>query len=171
MADAPDPSNHLNKVKDQFKKLLADDNFTAIFNLFDEIMTPNTQTESQMVILKGRYQNLKKQIRNGTIGHDPAQITINKIRVALQELVDELEIADVQLEQKLESQDKEKRAVSLSDLERAGLENQAQILQRKLNYFRQQEAILADAAQKFSLQMQIEENEKKLNEIRQKLGF
>lgn len=170
MMNTPESFKDLNEIKNRFKQLQMDDNFAGIFKLFVRILKPNSQMEDQIIVQKGKYQNIKKQIRSGIVTYDSAQVSINRIRVALQELVHELEEEDVQLEQMDSPEHKDRGEVPLSDLEREGLEKQAEILQRKLNYFRQQVAIISDTAQKFSLQIQLEEIEKELDEIKQKLG-
>ncbi len=53
--------------------------------------------------------------------------------------------------------------------ERDGLQEQKEILVKKLNHFRKKLAIISDAAQEFNLQMQIEETEKEIAEIEAKL--
>ncbi len=54
--------------------------------------------------------------------------------------------------------------------ERDGLLEQKEILVKKLNHFRKKLAITSDAAQEFNLQMQIEETEKKLEEVKAKIA-
>lgn len=51
-----------------------------------------------------------------------------------------------------------------------GLEQQKEILVKKLNYLRKEYAIASDAAQKFTLQMQIAEVEKQIEAINAKLA-
>lgn len=54
--------------------------------------------------------------------------------------------------------------------EQEGLQEQKEILVKKLNHFYKELAIISDSAQKFTLQMQIEEAEKKLEEVKAKIA-
>lgn len=54
--------------------------------------------------------------------------------------------------------------------EQDGLQEQKEILTRKLNHFYEKLAITSDAEQEFSLQMQIEKIEKKLEEVKAKIA-
>ncbi len=54
--------------------------------------------------------------------------------------------------------------------EQDGLQEQKEILVKKLNHFYKELAIISDSAQKFTLQMQIEEAEKKLEEVKAKIA-
>jgi len=51
------------------------------------------------------------------------------------------------------------------------LENQLNILQKKLNFFLERQAVTSDPSQKFTLEMQIEETQQQINEAKGKLGI
>jgi hypothetical protein len=98
--------------------------------------------------------------------------TYNRIRVALTEMADRLDANDLKPGfLQTGGNGDNGNAPQLGDLERKGLQVQLDILQKKLNFFLQQHAIISDPSQKFTLDMQIDETQQQIQEVKAKLGL
>ena len=121
---------------------------------------------------QSQYSSITKQLRNNLVDPNFANITLNRIRFALNSIVEDLEEEDLKagaLQPERPAAGNNNGGAYLDELERQGLEQQAETLTRKLNYFRQELAKAYDASQKFALQEQINETERQLREIKGKL--
>ncbi|HQU58373.1 MAG TPA: hypothetical protein PLU64_04235, partial [Saprospiraceae bacterium] len=108
----------------------------------------------------------------GLVDPNFANITLNRIRFALTSIVDELEASDLKagvLQPEAAMGSTGNGGAYLNELERQGLQEQAETLQRKLNHFRLELAKAYDSNQKFALQEQIAETERQLRDIKAKL--
>jgi hypothetical protein len=170
---APAPLRSLDDVRARLKGLLRQDDFKGVFELFDQIIDDRSRRENDIIMQQSQFNGINNQLRNGLVDASFANITFNRIRFALTSIVDELTEGDLKpgvLQPAAPPQDARHPTAYLDELERQGLLEQAETLQRKLNHYRQELATAYDANQKFALQEQIAETERQIGEIRRKLG-
>ncbi len=195
-----DPAiRNLTDVKTRLRGKLASDEFEKAFELFNKFIHHKSSKSNLIISLQGQYNGMKRQQGQGTVSDSFATQTFNRIRIALTELTNELEEEDINadayesngreepsvgdLKHRIEDLQKEvdksldaikspqEFASQLTDLERQGLESQLNILQKKLNFFLERQAVTSDPSQKFTLEMQIEETQQQINEAKGKLGI
>ncbi|MBK7870321.1 MAG: hypothetical protein IPJ74_06340 [Saprospiraceae bacterium] len=172
------PMASLSELKKTLKKALANDLGEA-FELFYNTIDDNSSVTNLLINLQGQYNGMKKQENMGLSEPDFANRTYNRIRVALQDTVDKLEEDDLKPDALkasgtpvvVNNGNDQQVKVTISELERKGLESQLNILLKKLNFFLQQQAVINDPSQRFTLDMQIEETQQKVDEIKAKLGI
>ncbi|MCB9267302.1 MAG: caspase family protein [Lewinellaceae bacterium] len=167
----PAPLRTLGDVRERLKDYIRESEFEKAFELFNRIIDDRSGRENDVIMQQSQYSSITKQMRNNLVDPSFANITLNRIRFALNSIVDDLEEEDLKagVLQPEGGEGNNNGGAYLNELERKGLEEQSETLTRKLNYFRQELARAYDAGQKFALQEQIEETERQLEEIKKKL--
>ena len=167
----PAPLRTLGDVRERLKDYIRESDFEKAFELFNRIIDDRSGRENDVIMQQSQYSSITKQMRNNLVDPSFANITLNRIRFALNSIVDDLEEEDLKagVLQPEGGEGNNNGGAYLNELERKGLEEQSETLTRKLNYFRQELARAYDAGQKFALQEQIEETERQLEEIKKKL--
>jgi hypothetical protein len=172
---APAPLRSLDDVRARLKGLLRQDDFKGVFELLDQIIDDRSRRENDIIMQQSQFNGVNNQLRNGLVDPNFANITFNRIRFALTSIVDELTESDLKpgaLQPAAPAQNPPGHPTAyLDELERQGLLEQAETLQRKLNHYRKELATAYDANQKFALQEQIAETERQIREIKQRLGL
>ncbi len=170
---APAPLRTLADVQSRLKGLLRNDDFKGAFDLLDQIIDDRSRRENDIIMQQSQFNGINKQLRNGLIDPSFANISLNRIRYALTSIIDELEEGDLKagaLQPEALPDSPGKTSGYLDELERQGLLEQAETLQRKINLFRKELATAYDAGQKFALEEQIAETERQIRKIRERLG-
>ncbi|MCB0564640.1 MAG: caspase family protein [Phaeodactylibacter sp.] len=168
----PEPLRTLDDVRKRLKDYIRESEFEKAFDLFNRIIDDRSGRENDVIMQQSQYSSITKQLRNNLVDPNFANITLNRIRFALNSIVEDLEEEDLKagaLQPERPAAGNNNGGAYLDELERQGLEQQAETLTRKLNYFRQELAKAYDASQKFALQEQINETERQLREIKGKL--
>ncbi|MCB9350188.1 MAG: caspase family protein [Lewinellaceae bacterium] len=169
----PQPLRTLDDVRKRLKDYIRESEFEQAFELFNKIIDDRSSRENDVIMQQSQYSSITKQMRANLVDPNFSNITLNRIRFALNSIVDDLEVEDLKAGAlqpgQPEPQGDNNGGAYLDELERQGLEQQAETLTRKLNYFRQELAKAYDASQKFALQEQINETERQLREIKGKL--
>lgn len=165
----PQPLHTIEDVRNRLKGLLRDSEFKGVFDLLNQIIDDRSRRENDIIMQQSQFSSINSQMRSGLVDPNFANITLNRIRFALSSIIDELEPADLRAGA-LQPQAGSSGGAYLDELERKGLLEQAETLQKKLNLFRQELIKAYDANQKFALQEQIAETERQLRDIRAKLG-
>ena len=164
---------NLEALRDHLKEYLIKDNIDSLFEAMDEVAAENSGLETQILLQQARYNRNRGRWSEGTIKEDDYQIMLNKVTSGLLETIRTLTAEDLKRgvvpASELTASEKTNKQSALSEAERKGLEQQAQILQEKVNFFRSQVAILSDISQKFTVQKQLEGFEEELKAIRAKL--
>lgn len=170
-AAALEKMSNLEDVKRVVQAYIKEDDFEAAFEVLNRVIIEKSREYNTIISLQGQYNGAKRQQQQGIISEEFLFRTFNRVRIALTDVVKGLEDRD--LNPKGLDTDLQTMATddTLSELERQGLQNQLQLLQKKLNFFKQQLIVINDAAQKFTLEMQIEETENQIKEAKQKLGI
>ena len=165
----------LKGLKKQLKGYLAGGEFERVFDTLNELISDDSYRETDIIMQQARYNRTKREQNQGTIRSESAQLTFNQIQYAMIDLVDSLEEEDLILGEVKPQQETginqgiAQKNNSLSSLERQGLENQAELLQRKLNSFKEALIKASDTSMKLNLEEQIKETNHQLEEVRQKL--
>jgi len=167
------PMRTIEDVRKKLKKLVAEGDFEVVFEFLTTIISDDSRRVNDMIMQQSQYNGISKQMRNGLVDPSFGQITLNRIRFALNSLADDLETEDLKngvLEPEV-APGEESRTGSdyLEDLERQGLEQEAELLTKKLNFLKTEKVKAYDASQKFALQEQIEEIERQLEVVKGKL--
>ena len=168
----PAPLRTLGDVRERLKDYIRESEFEKAFELFNRIIDDRSGRENDVIMQQSQYSSITKQMRNNLVDPNFANITLNRIRFALNSIVEDLEEEDLKagaLQPERPAVGSNNGGAYLDELERQGLEEQAETLTRKLNYFRQELAKAYDASQKFALQEQINETERQLREIKGRL--
>ncbi|MCB9303718.1 MAG: caspase family protein [Lewinellaceae bacterium] len=168
----PQPLRTIDDVRTRLKGLLKDSDFKGVFDLLNQIIDDRSSRENDVIMQQSQYSSISNQMRSGLVDPNFANITLNRIRFALTSIVDELEASDLKagvLQPEAAMGSTGNGGAYLNELERQGLQEQAETLQRKLNHFRLELAKAYDSNQKFALQEQIAETERQLRDIKAKL--
>ncbi len=173
-APEPEPEKPLRTLADVQKRLkdyIRDSEFEKAFELFNRIIDDRSSRENDVIMQQSQYSSITKQMRNNLVDPNFANITLNRIRFALNSITEELEEEDLKpgVLQPDSPIGGNNGGAYLDELEKQGLEKQAETLTRKLNMFREELVKAYDSSQKFALQEQIRETEEQLKEIRGKL--
>lgn len=168
----PQPLRTLQDVRERIKGYIRESEFEKVFELFGQIIDDRSRRENDIIMQQSQYSSINKQMRNNVVDPNFANVTLNRIRLALNSIADDLKEEDLKAGalQPENPSDNSGNNSYLDELERQGLQDQAETLTRKLNLFRKELTLAYDANQKFALQEQIKEVEKQLKEIREKLG-
>ena len=167
------PLRTLDDVRNRLKNHIRENEFEETFELFDQVIADRSSRENDIIMQRSQYSGIAKQIQNNLVDPNFATVTLNRIRYALSSIADDLEEEDLRpevLQPESTEPGKSSEGMELDELERRGLEQQADILARKLSYFRQELTKAYDAGQKFALEEQIGETERQLTEIKAKLS-
>lgn len=163
----------LKGLKKQLKSYLAAGEFERVFDTLNELISDDSYRETDIIMQQARYNRTNREKNQGTIRKESADLTFNQIQYAMIDLVDSLEEEDLILGEVTSPPENERSntgsVTTLSELERQGLENQAGLLQRKLNSFNEALIKAFDPSMKFNLEEQIKETEHQLEEVRRKL--
>ena len=173
VAADPDHFKSVGAVQASLKGHLMANELERVFKLFDRVLTGDSSVRNDLILQQAQYNGLIRDQNRGLIGYERVQQTTARIRNALIYYVDNLDSEDIKAEVLRPASGSGKGAASpatLSDGERRGLEKQERLLLRKIDFFEQEMIKLADANQKFSLQLQIEEAQERLEAVREQLG-
>jgi hypothetical protein len=168
----PDTFESLPALKATLKQLVSAHDFEEVFELFNRSVSSSASIYNDLILQQGQYNGLKRSQAQQVISAENLNISKNRIMNALLYYIDELEEEDIKSEVIAPSKPAAGSSIlsELDQMERKGLENQARILQKKLNYLRAELDKLSDPNQKFSVEVQIEEAQQQLEEIKVKLG-
>ncbi len=161
----------LDDVKKRIKLLLAESKFDKVFKLFNEALNDDSDAANVIISLQGQYNSMNHQVHQNLVENDFAERTFNRIRIALTTQVDKLEEGDLKpgfLNGQISTP-----ASPISDLDdelRKGIQRQLDISLKRLSSLREAYAIQFDPNIKFTLQLQIENLETEINELKMKLG-
>lgn len=78
------------KVLTDITDLIANNQLKAAIQLLRQLLDGNALLD-EVILQSARYTELKRQIRMGTIEYEKADVSKNKIRLALLEMIDELQ--------------------------------------------------------------------------------
>ena len=143
----------------------------AVTNLKKGIQTLINSLDDQSPLQKdglnllGQYNRVTRERSLDLIPPNEADLRLNKILNAFLHTVDSITSED--LEGLINNAHND--ANNLSELERNSLNSQATLILRKLDKLKQANITATDAAVKFNYELQIEELEKQLKEIKKKL--
>lgn len=77
---------------DEVKKMVAaDETLNAITHLINWLQGKNNEAENELILLSARYENNQRKIRSGLVNDSEASLADNQLRMALLELIDQLE--------------------------------------------------------------------------------
>jgi len=163
----------LRDLQKHLKQLVAEDEFVKAFALFEQVFNDDSSVANTLISLQGQYNSNRKQQNQGTISDDFAARTFNRIRIALTDLADRLETEDLNPDflQLAPGGNPGNVVSNLSAIERQGLLNQLDILQKKRNFLAEQLIIINDPTQKFTVQVQVEETDRQIQDTKTKLGI
>ena len=169
------PMRTVEDVQERIIDFLKEDEFEAVFEMYDHILDEKSRRKTDVIMQRAQYNSIQKQMRNGLVDPGFANITLNRIRYALNSITEDLKEKDLAkgiLEPDVAPAKVEKSrsgSSSLDDLEKQGLMEQAEMLKKKLNFFEKEKIKAYDVNQKFALDEQIKEIERQLEEIKNKL--
>ena len=146
-------------VRNRIEQLIGADDFETVFELMKKILNDHSLRYDEIIIQENNYNSIKSLIRSNMVDLDTAEIILNKIRGAVNDINEELKEKDFKAD-----------IIELPVPEKAGLIEQAEILQKKLDYLKKELLTAYDTNQKFALQEQIDETKKKLDDINKSLS-
>ncbi len=162
----------LEDVKKKIKLLLADNQFDKAFRFFNKILAADSDMINVIIALQGQYNSAKQQRQLNLAESDSVERNFNRIRLALIDSVDKLSAEDLKsgVLQSSAVSVKPSSADAQDSSLRQGIQRQLDITLKRLAALREAYAIQADPNLKFTLQMQIEQLEAEINDLRKKLG-
>lgn len=169
------PMRTVEDVQERIIDLLREDEFDAVFEMYDRILDKKSRRETDIIMQQGQYNGIRKQMRSGLVDPGFANITLNRIRYGLNSITEDLKEEDLAkgvLEPDVspaKAEESRSGTSYLDELERQGLMEQADLLTKKLNLFEKEKIKAYDANQKFALNEQIEEIKRQLEQIKNKL--
>jgi hypothetical protein len=168
-----EPMRNIDDLKQRLKNYIIGDRFKDAFELFHEVMITDSNLENRIIMQQARFSPIQRDFDDGVLSQSDYNMTKARIRKAILGIIRDLEEEEIKTDifQTVAATRSTGTATALSDLERQGLESEAQLLQEKINFFKQQMAIMTDISQKFTAQKQLEGFEKELAAIKAKLGI
>ncbi|MDX2246426.1 MAG: hypothetical protein SF052_06610 [Bacteroidia bacterium] len=82
--------NEIRKIADNLRKMIAADQLKEVLSILQQLLK-GSPLLNEVISLSGKYEDLEKNIRLGTILRENASVEKSKIRLALTEMVEELE--------------------------------------------------------------------------------
>jgi Effector-associated domain 11 len=83
---------NISKFTDQIGELIAQNDLPKAISLLSELLK-NSPKLDEIIIQSARFSDLSQQIRLGTVSFDDANITKNKIRFAILDLIRDIEMS------------------------------------------------------------------------------
>ncbi len=173
VASDPDHFESVEAVQASLKGHLMANELERVFKLFDRVLAGSSSVRNDLILQQAQYNGLIRDQNRGLIGYERVQQTTARIRNALIYYVDNLDAEDVKgevLRPAAAGGNGDAPPAGLTEEERRGLEKQERLLTRKIDFFQQEMIKLSDANQRFSLQLQIEEAQERLEAVRKQLG-
>jgi len=164
---------NLSDLKKSLLKGIAERDFDWIFELVERYVQEDSKIFSDFLQQQGRYNGLLKRQRKGLVGDDFAERQYNLISAALEDYIDKLKDKDVKLnftpevDAGLDANDPFWKV--LDNSEKESLRRQAETYQEKLNFLLEEESMMTDPEQKFTLKKRIEDTVARLEAIKSKL--
>ncbi|MCB0589402.1 MAG: caspase family protein, partial [Phaeodactylibacter sp.] len=87
----PAPLRTLGDVRERLKDYIRESEFEKAFELFNRIIDDRSGRENDVIMQQSQYSSITKQMRNNLVDPSFANITLNRIRFALNSIVDDLE--------------------------------------------------------------------------------
>lgn len=168
-----EPMRNIDDLKQRLKNYIIGGKFKAAFELFHEVMITDSNLENRIIMQQARFSPIQRDFDDGILSQSDYDMTKARITRAILSIIKDLDEDEIKtgIFQAAATTRSTGSANTLDDMERKGLENQAELLQEKINFFRQQMAIMTDISQKFTTQKQLEGFEKELAAIKAKLGI
>jgi hypothetical protein len=168
------PLRSMDDVIKKAKRLIAAGDLKVVFKFITTLVDDNSRRATDFIMQQSQFNSIQNQMKNGIVDPNFGKITLNRINYNLLSIVEELEEKDLkagvlQPEAPKAPQPSRSGKAFLSELERQGLEQEAELLAKKLNFFKAEQVKVSDTSQKFTLQQQIEEIERQLQEVKSKL--
>lgn len=174
------------ELKSYLKEILKEDLATALRS-YEKVMASDFKNDITLQL--GGYNRANKDYTNGLSTLEQRDRTFARIRYALTQMIDDLEEKEVVADFlsmfdttksdtiKLDSTKKmeyknskgEEVLLDLEKLEKAGLKGQADLIIKKLNHIKKARIVETDASKQFQYDVEIEEMEKQLKEIKDQL--
>jgi hypothetical protein len=170
----PETFENVAALKMTLKTLVSSHDFEDVFKVFNRVIDPGASLHDDLILKEGQYNGLMRDKAQGIITPERLNISKNQIMNALLYYINDIEAEDLKAGT-IGPAGKEEGATGdiakdLSAIERESLENQAKLLQRKISFL-QEKKNTAAPSQEFSLNVQIEEAQQHLEEIKVKLGL
>lgn len=163
--------DRLKELKLSLKKHLSLNDFKAFFEAFNKVVDPGCEAYQMAILQQGRLARVKNQERSGVISDADADRTYNRVRYALIETVDGLDVKDlISGSQSSTVKSESSSPNSISDAEKAGLKSQLSLLVERMNRIREALALETDPSRKFAYEKQIQNLEAEIEAIKQKLN-
>ncbi len=164
---------NLSDLKKSLLAGIAERDFDGIFELIERYVQEDSKIFSDFLQQQGRYNGLLKRQRKGLVGDDFAERQYNLISAALEDYIGKLKDKDVKLnftpevDAGLDANDPFWKV--LENSEKESLRRQAKTYQEKLNFLEEEESMMTDPEQKFTLKKRIEDTVARLEAIKSKL--
>lgn len=84
--------NRIEQYNNEIRELIAKDDLSSAIEKLKPLFKNNSTRFNEVLLQSGRYNDLKSKIREGTISFQDGNIEKSKIRRAILELVDEIEV-------------------------------------------------------------------------------
>ena len=167
MSSNKNPFSSVEELKSKLKTYVASVKFDKVFSIMTEALDESSSLFTPLIMLQSRYNKTKRDQNLGILTNQDYNLEMARITQATLDTIDELSEEEV----KTGFLGKGSSVVSsLSDMERSGLEQQANLLIEKINFFRAQLPIISDISQKFTAQKELAGFEKELEAIKAKLA-
>ncbi len=155
-------------LKEGLQRHLAASELERVFDLFDKVLRPDGSLADDLILARGQFSALQRDQASGIITSQQAQLRTNQIRHAL-----------LYYSGKIEEDDLKPGAIKTpaggdGGEEKVGfdsLKKEAEVLRKKIEFFKEEMDGLHDLNQRFNLKLQIEEAEGRLKDIEAKLGL
>lgn len=159
-------------------KLMAAEDLEAALEQANEILLPTARVYNNMILLRSRLTGLLKQEEKGRVKFEQAENIKNGIVDTFARNVDSIKMESLRPESlsgttsnpgTFNENQKDTVLSELENLEDEGLKQQAILLQRKLNLIRKKMPLEDDPTRYLNLEVEKEETEKALLEIKKQL--
>lgn len=89
------PVESLSRLREVLKAPLKVSDFPSTFDLLNQVISSSSRRENDVIMQQSQFHGVNNQIQNGIIDPGFAQVTLNRIRYALNSIIDDLEEEDL----------------------------------------------------------------------------
>lgn len=90
-------NDEVSQLKGLLKEILSKDNLDELFDNLKQNIKPNSSSYNELILLSGRYSNLRKSIINNSINENQKSIELGKLRANLLSYINNMSYSDLEI--------------------------------------------------------------------------
>lgn len=93
--EAEQPMRTVADARSRLRALVTDSDFEKAFELFNRLVATDSRRYNDIIMQQSQYNGIKRQMRNGLVDNSFGNMTLNRIRYALNSIIDEITERDL----------------------------------------------------------------------------